>query len=123
VQSPTIALDRSHGDALVVVLVGEHDIHTAPELRSAIAEAIADRRPLAVDLSAATFIDSSILGVLIGARKRALEAGLGFAVCSGAPHDAGVTRILEVTGLIPVLPALPELAATIEVAARGPEAS
>ncbi|MFL5908742.1 MAG: STAS domain-containing protein, partial [Solirubrobacterales bacterium] len=59
--------------------------------------------PVIVDLSPATFIDSSILGVILDGRRRAAEADLGFAVLHADGADA-VNRVLEVTGLSAELP-------------------
>ena len=81
----------------VVDLEGELDLFTAPRLQEALLEGIEHgARCVVVDLSAVTFIDSTALGLLIGAGKRLLRAqgSLGI-VC---PHG-GVRRLLELTGL------------------------
>ena len=101
----TIVLDDSNGDVLVVVVRGEHDIYTAPTLRDRLEEALtADPAGVVVDLSSATFLDSSILGALLEARRQALERGTGYVVCLGERPEPGVERILEITGLVPVFP-------------------
>ena len=101
----TIALDDSHGDVLVVVVRGEHDIYTAPTLRDRLEEALGGSPTgVIVDLSAATFLDSSILGALLEARRQALERGIGYVVSLGEEPEPGVQRILEITGLVPVFP-------------------
>jgi anti-sigma B factor antagonist len=101
----TIVLDDSHGDVLQVVVRGEHDIYTAPSLRDRLEEALsAGPAGVMVDLSGATFLDSSILGALLEARRRALETGVGYVVCLGEEPEPGVSRILEITGLVPVFP-------------------
>ena len=101
----TIVLDDSNGDVLFVVVRGEHDIYTAPALRDRLDEALAaDPVGVAVDLSGATFLDSSILGALLEARRQALERGTGYVVCLGEDPEPGVARILEITGLVPVFP-------------------
>ena len=64
-------------DGLLRVAVrGEVDIATAPQLRESLYEAV-DRSagPVIVDLLAVTFIDSTALGVLIGARERSKARG------------------------------------------------
>ena len=101
-----IVLDDALGDVVVVVVEGEHDIYTAPTLRDRLSEAIARGGGVVVDLSAATFVDSSVLGTLLDARRRALESELGFVVCVGETVEPGVQRILDITGLVPVLPVL-----------------
>ena len=101
----TIVLDESDGDVLSVVVRGEHDIYTAPALRDRLEEALgADPAGVIVDLSGATFLDSSILGALLEARRQALERGYGYVVCLGEEPEPGVARILEITGLVPVFP-------------------
>ena len=57
-----------------------------------------------MDLSAATFLDSSILGALLEARRQALEKTVGLRRLPRGPPEPGVQRILEITGLVPVLP-------------------
>src|SRR4051812_29234663 len=89
----TIALDDTDGDVLFVVVRGEHDIYTAPTLRDRLDQALGagpdakagDAKPVGVvvDLSAATFLDSSILGALLEARRQALERAIGYVVLLG----------------------------------------
>jgi anti-sigma B factor antagonist len=117
-----IRLERSADGVVVARLEGEHDIYTAPALRDRMYGVIAEGAPLVVDLTGATFVDSSILGALLGARRRAHEAGLGFAVCCGEGIDPGVRRILDVTGLGPVLPVMPDRDAAFQAARTVPAA-
>ena len=84
-----IVLDDTAGDVVVVVVEGEHDIYTAPTLRERLDEALGRGGGIVVDLTAATFVDSSVLGALLDARRRALEAGQGFVVCVGDTRRAG----------------------------------
>jgi anti-sigma B factor antagonist len=105
VEPNRIELDRSDG-IVVVVLSGEHDVYTAPTLRESIESVIDESVPLVIDLTPTTFLDSSVLRVLLEARRTAEERGLGFAVALDDSEAPGVRRILEVTGLIPVLPVL-----------------
>jgi anti-sigma B factor antagonist len=99
-----IVLDDTADGVVVVVVEGEHDIYTAPTLRERLDEAIARGDAVVVDLTGATFVDSSVLGALLDARRRALDAGQGFVVCVGEEVEPGVQRILDITGLVPVLP-------------------
>ena len=66
-----IVLDDAAGDVVVVVVEGEHDIYTAPTLRERLDEALDRGGGIVVDLTAATFVDSSVLGALLDARRRA----------------------------------------------------
>jgi anti-sigma B factor antagonist len=115
-----IALDRDEGDVLVVVVRGEHDIYTAPALRERLGEALGASRGMVVDLAGTTFVDSSILGALLEARRQAQERELGFVVCLGDPVEPGVERIFEITGLVPVLPVVRGREAALDAARTTP---
>src|SRR3954451_15994666 len=99
-----IVLDESADDVVVVVVEGEHDIYTAPTLRERLEEALHRGGGVVVDLTGATFVDSSVLGALLDARRRAHDSTQGFVVCVGDTVEPGVRRILDITGLVPVLP-------------------
>jgi anti-sigma B factor antagonist len=122
----TIALDDSHGDVLIVVVRGEHDIYTAPALRDRLDQALGTQEGggtavgVVVDLSGATFLDSSILGALLEARRQALEKTLGYVVCLGEDPEPGVQRILEITGLVPVFPVVRSREEALEAARSAP---
>ena len=119
----TISVDESHGDVIVVVVRGEHDIYTAPALRDRLDQAMAadGAQGLIVDLSSATFLDSSILGALLEARRQALEKSIGYVVCLGENPEPGVQRILEITGLVPVFPVVRTLDEALEAARGAPD--
>jgi anti-sigma B factor antagonist len=122
VEPNRIELDRSDGGVVVVILSGEHDVYTAPTLREKIEAVIEERVPFVIDLTPTTFLDSSVLRVLLEARRHAEETGVGFAVALADSEAPGVRRILEVTGLIPVLPVLePDVA--LDTARAGPKPS
>lgn len=113
-----VELDRSDGVA-VVSLVGEHDLTTAQAFRDCIEAALSEGGGLVVSLSAAEFIDSSIIGVVLDAQRRAEEAGVGFAtVLEGGASP--VRRVLEVTGLDSNLPVHATHQAGMEQASGGP---
>lgn len=120
-----IVLDDAAGDVVVVVVEGEHDIYTAPTLRERLDQALGRGGGVVVDLTASTFVDSSILGALLDARLRAQEKRQGFVVSVGDAVEPGVQRILDITGLVPVLPVINGREAAVEAArdgaARAPE--
>lgn len=53
-------------------------------------------RAILVDVKRCTFLDSTAIAVILGARQRALAAGIGFALVG---HNPTVDRTLELTGL------------------------
>jgi anti-anti-sigma factor len=88
----------------VVVLRGEHDIYTVPALRERLGELHARELSMIIDLSQTAFLDSSVLGALLGATETARAQGKEVAVVLGDPPTETVARIFEVTGLADVLP-------------------
>ena len=75
-----LALERNDAGLAVVTISGEHDLSTAPNLRRRLDSLLDEETATVVDLSPATFIDSSILGVILDSRRRAADANIGFAV-------------------------------------------
>jgi anti-sigma B factor antagonist len=99
---PQVLVD-ARDTATVVALAGEHDVFTAPEVRGRFAMSLEARTPLVIDLSDAAFVDSSILGAVIGAVQRARDEDVGIAVV--LPAEGSTThRIFEITGLLPLMP-------------------
>lgn len=96
----SVVTSSADGVAFVTVS-GQADLHTAPELRSAISTVIdGGIRSLAIDLSDATFIDSMTLGVLLGALKRLTPLGGKLVIVCPGQH---VRRVFEITSLDRVL--------------------
>ena len=87
----------------MLTISGEHDLSTAPSLRRRLDGLLDEGVATVLDLSPATFIDSSILSVILDGRRRSAEAKIGFAVARSNGSDA-VDRVLEVTGLGAELP-------------------
>jgi len=82
----------------VIALAGECDLYSQPRLTAALRGALeAGERRLVVDLSEATFIDSSVLGALTEAWKRLhTTGGADIAVVVA---DRRLRKIFEITGL------------------------
>jgi anti-sigma B factor antagonist len=79
----------------IVEVTGELDLGTAPVMKRYVEDAVgAGRTELVVDLSGVTFIDSTSLAVLVGARER-LPGGRLAVVTT----DRRVLAIFEVAGL------------------------
>lgn len=113
-----VSTERVDG-VTVVVLNGEHDLSTAQSVRGALAGA-RDEGTVVIDLGPATFVDSSILGVILDARRQASETRSGFAVVlDGDGHDP-VRRVLEITGLLEELPVHDSREEAIGFAATAP---
>jgi anti-sigma B factor antagonist len=90
------------GDGLgLVELSGEVDLYTSPRFKDDLVALIdAGVAAIVIDLSLVTFIDSTALGVIIGAVKRLHEHDGRLAIVAASRP---VVRILDITGLDRVL--------------------
>jgi anti-sigma B factor antagonist len=102
---PTIEVRSPQPHAALVVLGGEHDLYSADELQHTCDQSLVACDHLIVDLSAAEFIDSTIIGVLLKTREKAAGLDRRFSVVLGTAPI--VERILEVTGVVPLLNVVP----------------
>jgi anti-sigma B factor antagonist len=90
------------GGVHVIRIGGYVDFDVAPQLKKRIVQRIeSGERRLVIDLSDAGFIDSTAIGVLVGALKRLREAGGSLAVVC---DNDNVRGIFEVVGLESVIP-------------------
>ena len=84
-------------DAACVLVEGEVDVSNADELRNAVDAAIVlDAPEVTVDLSQVPYIDSTGIGVLVGAAHRATDAGKKLVVASPQKNVARVLGLLGV---------------------------
>lgn len=92
-----VRFERQTDGPTVAVVTGEVDLYTAPRLREALDEAIGNGEAhLVVDLAELDFIDSTGLGVLVGALKQARQSG-GDLVLRNPTRST--FKILEIAGL------------------------
>lgn len=95
----------------VVEVNGEIDVHTGPQLRDVLAELIrTGHHHLVVDLERVGFMDSTGLGVLIGALARLRPHDGSLRVV--ATHER-IVQIFRITGLTKVFPLHPSVAAAV----------
>jgi anti-sigma B factor antagonist len=100
----SFSIDRSDPDVAIVALAGEHETFTAERLRDELAALVEERRAIVIDLSEATFLDSSVVGAILQARAAARDASLRFGVVMDDHTGPSVQRLFELTGLDTVLP-------------------
>jgi anti-sigma B factor antagonist len=93
---------RSEGDRTVVEVAGEIDVYTAPRLREQLVDLVADGKyHLVVDMERVDFLDSTGLGVLVGALKRVRTHDGELALVCTQPR---ILKVFEITGLTKVFP-------------------
>ena len=96
----------------VIAVAGEIDLFTAPELKSALGAAVeGGRTRIVVDLTETSFLDSTALGVLIGAVKR-LRTRDG--VLTIVNTDRNIAKTFEITGLDQIFTIRPTRGEAIE---------
>lgn len=84
-------------DACRIQVAGEVDVSCADELRAAVDEALAGEAPvIEVDLAQVPYIDSTGIGVLVGAANRAADEGRTIVV---ANPQRNVARVLDLLGV------------------------
>ena len=83
-------------DQVVVAVVGELDMGTAPKVWEVLAQAFEHDGLIAIDLSGVTFMDSQGLKLFVRAHKRATRDGGRLVLRSPQPQ---ARRVFEVTAL------------------------
>ena len=95
----------------VLEVGGEIDVATAPRLREQLIALVNDQRyQIVVDLEAVDFIDSTGLGVLIGALKRVRTHDGDLALVCTEPR---ILKVFEITGLLSVFAVHPSVDAAV----------
>jgi anti-sigma B factor antagonist len=105
--SPEFAITEHaiDGERHVLAVRGEIDLFTAPELKQVLAESIeAGRVRIVVDLTETSFLDSTALGVLIGAVKRLRSRDGALAIVN---VDENISKTFEITGLDQIFTIVP----------------
>ena len=97
-----ITVDPMPNRAIRVRVAGEVTVENVAQLRSVLHRAIDDVRATAVevDLSLVSFIDSTGIGKLVGARAHARSSDSDLWIVNPSP---GVRRVLNLLGLMEIL--------------------
>jgi anti-sigma B factor antagonist len=102
------------GGLCVVTVRGEVDLATSPRLREELIDALArSARGLVVDLAEVGFLDSTGLGVLAGAHRRAKADGRFFRLVCARREVLDVLRVTGLDLVLPMAPSVPEAIAAM----------
>jgi anti-anti-sigma factor len=94
--------DRVDGDRHVIALTGELDIASVRTLQAKVVELCTDEvRSLVIDLSELTFIDSTGMRAIMGARRLCEERSCDFSLVPGGEN---IQRVFVLAGLDEYLP-------------------
>jgi anti-sigma B factor antagonist len=98
----SLSKESLDSDRHVVAVSGEIDLFTAPELKASLSESIeSGHSRIVVDLTDTTFLDSTALGVLIGAVKRLRSRDGRLTIVN---VDDNIAKTFEITGLDQIFP-------------------
>jgi anti-sigma B factor antagonist len=98
----SLSQESLDGERQVIAVRGEIDLFTAPEMKAALSEAIeSGHSRIVVDLTDTTFLDSTALGVLIGAIKRLRSRDGRLTIVN---VDDSIAKTFEITGLDQIFP-------------------
>jgi len=101
----SLSISKDAGDGAVVVHVkGDLDVYTAPRLKEALDEGSAGGVSLILDLSEVDFIDSTALGVLVGALQDSQATGRVFRLVVDDPFLLKIFRITGFDGVFSIFP-------------------
>ena len=99
-----VDVEKQDGCAVLITPHGDVDLAGAPWLREALSDALAEGCVnLLMDLRSVTFIDSTGLGVLVGAGKKAYGLGGSMRIVCDNPR---ISKLLALTGISRSLPVL-----------------
>ena len=103
---------ETRGEATIVHVDGDLDIYTAPRLKETLDQALGAGPRLVLDLSGVQFVDSTALGVLVGALQLSQANDGDFRLVAGNPF---VLKILRITGFEEMFSIYPQLEDAISV--------
>ena len=107
-----LSLARLAPTTYVATILGEADLHNEAALREALWPlAEVEGATVIVDLCCAAFVDSTVLGVLVGLAKRLRSQQGQLVIVSDDPR---FQKLLEITGLLSVLHLERSLAKAVE---------
>lgn len=91
---------RTSGDRTIVEVSGEIDVYTAPALREELSSLVdREHTNLLVDLTGVGFMDSTGLGVLVGALKKVRTLGGDLALVI---NEEKILKVFKITALTQV---------------------
>lgn len=93
---------KAYGDHVVLAVRGEVDIATAGALRDHLTVAVTSGQPVVVDLAQAPFLDSTGLGVLVAAAKRARAGGTRLVVARPQRLVGNALRLVQADEVVDV---------------------
>lgn len=96
---------RHEGDALIIAIRGEIDLHVSPELRTEILSLLqkTDAKKLIFNLSDVPYMDSSAIAVLVEALQRLRKVGGKVILIGLQPRVKGLLEIARLNSIFVIV--------------------
>jgi anti-sigma B factor antagonist len=111
-QHGTIEVEVHSATVSIVTLRGEHDLDSSAQIRGALAGANG-RSNVVVDLSQCSFMDSSVISVLLRASNRLHERGGQLALVIPGDRHQAIRRLFDLMSIDRLMPTYEARAAAI----------
>ena len=102
--APVVASVRHAGDAAVVALQGEIDLHNSPVVRTALLELLEEKKParLVINLARVPYVDSSAIAVLVESLQKMRKIGGKVYLVQLQPRVQGLLEIARLDSIFVV---------------------
>ncbi|MBC7782777.1 MAG: STAS domain-containing protein [Burkholderiales bacterium] len=99
---PTI---RHEGDKLIIAVRGEIDLHSSPDLRTALLSVLqkTGAKTLVMNLAAVPYMDSSAIAVLVEALQKLRKVGGKVCLTNLQPRVKGLLEIARLNSIFTIL--------------------
>jgi anti-anti-sigma factor len=111
-----IRLSQTAEGVVVLQLVGDHDMATAPELEAHLAVGVAEGAGVVVDLFETTFVDSTVIRTLFRCHEELEQRGKRLVLLIRTPSP--LARVLEISTLSDTVPCVPIREEAVRIAAE-----
>ncbi|EKV28624.1 Anti-anti-sigma regulatory factor (antagonist of anti-sigma factor) [Caenispirillum salinarum AK4] len=103
----------ARGPATVAALSGEVDLECSPAVRRALLDALRDGRPVIVDLSLVSYIDSSGIASLVEAYQAARKQGTALMLAAVSPAALRVMQLARLDRVFNIRPTVDDALAVL----------
>lgn len=103
---------EAKGENTVVNVGGELDVYTAPRLKKTLEQTLPGAERLVLDLSEVHFLDSTALGVLVGAQQLSEDKKSDLRLVVADPFVLKIFHIAGFEGMFSIYPKLEEALAS-----------
>ena len=111
-----IRLSQAAEGVVVLQLIGDHDMATAPDLEAHLAVAVAEGAGIVVDLFDTTFMDSTVIRTLFRCHEELEQRGRRLVL--QIRTDSPLARVLEISTLGDTVPCVPIREEAVRFAAQ-----